>query len=94
MVLFSSRKGAKDAKIFQNISFALLAAWREKIITQEVNDISQRRKGRQDTFRMSPLRSWRLGEKYITQEVIIFAKAQRGDLILQFLFSFILSRSI
>lgn len=46
MVLFSSRKGAKDAKIFQNIPFAFLAAWREKIITQEVNDIRKGAEGR------------------------------------------------
>ena len=64
------------------------------VLSHGIVFLSQRRKGRQDTFRMSPLRSWRLGEKYITQEVIIFAKAQRGDLILQILFSFILSRSI
>ena len=69
------RKGAKGAKIHSEYLLANLAAWREIYITQKISARKKSRKGAKDAKinRNISLQPWRLGEKYISQEVMVLA---------------------
>ena len=67
-----SRKGAKGAKIHSEYLLARLAAWREIYITKKISAGKNSRKGAKDAkiFQNISLRTWRLGEKYISRKNI------------------------